>query len=156
MHAHTFGTPLTFLVSPWQKDMLFPKSANSSSTGPLTETRPILPREDYPLIRDDSQATTIREMLEDTYSGSGSGLPVLVQRSIARQIRLVNVVGQGRFGEVWRGTWRDEEVAVKIFSTRDERSWFRESELYQTVMLRHDNILGFIATDNKGDCTTYV
>ncbi len=100
-----------------------------------------------------SQNTTIREMLEGNTScgsGSGSGLPLLVQRSIARQISLVEVVGQGRFGEVWRGSWRGEVVAVKIFSTRDEQSWFRESEVYQTVMLRHPNILGFIAADNKG------
>jgi hypothetical protein len=51
---------------------------------------------------------------------------------------------------VWRGKWRGEEVAVKIFSSREERSWFREAEIYQTVMLRHENILGFIAADNKG------
>lgn len=79
-----------------------------------------------------------------------TGLPLLVQRSIARQIQLVEIIGQGRFGEVWRGRWRAENVAVKIFSSREERSWFREAEIYQTVMLRHDNILGFIAADNKG------
>ena len=54
-----------------------------------------------------------------------------------------------RFGEVWRGEWRGENVAVKIFSSIDERSWVREVEIYQTSMLRHDNILGFIAADNK-------
>lgn len=80
------------------------------------------------------------------------GLPLLVQRSIARQIQLVETIGKGRFGEVWRGRWRGENVAVKIFSSREERSWFREAEIYQTVMLRHDNILGFIAADNKGSC----
>lgn len=79
-----------------------------------------------------------------------SGLPLLVQRSIARQIQLIDIIGKGRFGEVWRGRWRGENVAVKIFSSREERSWFREAEIYQTVMLRHDNILGFIAADNKG------
>lgn len=42
-------------------------------------------------------------------------------------------------------------MAVKIFSSREERSWFREAEIYQTVMLRHENILGFIAADNKGE-----
>ena len=92
-------------------------------------------------------------LLENTCSGSGSGLPLLVQRSIARQINLSEVIGQGRFGEVrysmvsgnvtvivltqspfaqvWRGRWRGEDVAVKIFSTRDEKSWQRESDIYQ-------------------------
>ncbi|XP_016768175.2 TGF-beta receptor type-1 isoform X9 [Apis mellifera] len=99
-------------------------------------------------------SVTIRGMLEMTTSGSGSvGLPLLVQRSIARQIQLVETIGKGRFGEVWRGRWRGENVAVKIFSSREERSWFREAEIYQTVMLRHDNILGFIAADNKDNGT---
>lgn len=80
-----------------------------------------------------------------------SGLPLLVQRTIARTIILQESIGKGRFGEVWRGKWRGEEVAVKIFSSREERSWFREAEIYQTVMLRHENILGFIAADNKGE-----
>ncbi|XP_022690043.1 TGF-beta receptor type-1-like isoform X4 [Varroa jacobsoni] len=96
---------------------------------------------------------SIRDLLDMTTSGSGSGLPLLVQRSIARQITLLETIGKGRFGEVWRGRWRSENVAVKIFSTRDERSWFREVEIYQTVMLRHDNILGFIAADNKDNGT---
>ncbi|XP_053295809.1 activin receptor type-1C isoform X1 [Pleuronectes platessa] len=82
-------------------------------------------------------------------SGSGSGLPLLVQRTIARTIVLQETIGKGRFGEVWRGKWRGEDVAVKIFSTRDERSWFREAEIYQTILLRHENILGFIAADSK-------
>ncbi|XP_059499292.1 activin receptor type-1-like isoform X2 [Stegostoma tigrinum] len=80
-------------------------------------------------------------------SGSGSGLPFLVQRTVARQITLVECVGKGRYGEVWRGVWQGENVAVKIFSSRDEQSWFRETEIYNTVLLRHDNILGFIASD---------
>jgi len=99
---------------------------------------------------DDSQST-LKEMLESTCSGSGAGLPILVQRSIARQVSLLECVGKGRYGEVWKGMWRGGYVAVKIFSSRDEKSWFRESEIYQTVMLRHENILGFIASDNKDE-----
>lgn len=56
--------------------------------------------------------------------------------------------GKGRYGEVWRGTWMGESVAVKIFSSRDEQSWFRETEIYNTVQLRHDNILGMTADLN--------
>ncbi|XP_052812950.1 TGF-beta receptor type-1-like [Mya arenaria] len=106
---------------------------------------------DTPLLPDGPQGS-LNDMLTD-YSGSGSGLPLLVQRTIARQIQLVEILGKGRYGEVWMGKWKGESVAVKIFSSRDERSWFREAEIYQTVMLRHDNILGFIAADNKDNGT---
>ncbi|KAA0719169.1 TGF-beta receptor type-1 [Triplophysa tibetana] len=109
------------------------------------------PTMDHPFLVD---GTTIKDLIYDmTTSGSGSGLPLLVQRTIARTIILQESIGKGRFGEVWRGRWRGEEVAVKIFSSREERSWFREAEIYQTVMLRHENILGFIAADNKDNGT---
>lgn len=111
-----------------------------------------------------------------TCSGSGSGLPLLLQRTVARQVVLKECCGKGRFGEVKRGVWRGSNVAVKIFSSLDEKSWVREvevsvriskrisliiqimlilflSQVYQTSMLRHDNILGFIAADNKDDGT---
>lgn len=78
-------------------------------------------------------------------------MPLFVQRTVARTIVLQEIIGKGRFGEVWRGRWRGGDVAVKIFSSREERSWFREAEIYQTTMLRHENILGFIAADNKGE-----
>ncbi|XP_042747912.1 serine/threonine-protein kinase receptor R3-like, partial [Lagopus leucura] len=92
--------------------------------------------------------STLEDLLnDDCTTGSGSGLPFLVQRTVARQISLVECVGKGRYGEVWRGVWHGENVAVKIFSSRDEQSWFRETEIYNTVLLRHDNILGFIASD---------
>ncbi|RXN07164.1 activin receptor type-1C [Labeo rohita] len=106
------------------------------------------PLDDQTLVSPDK---CLKELIYDmSTSGSGSGLPLLVQRTIARTIVLQESIGKGRFGEVWRGKWRGEDVAVKIFSSRDERSWFREAEIYQTIMLRHENILGFIAADNKG------
>ena len=37
--------------------------------------------------------------------------------------------GKGRFGEVWRGEWRGENVAVKIFHSIDE----------QVILARHNN-----------------
>ncbi|KAK7939496.1 hypothetical protein WMY93_002822 [Mugilogobius chulae] len=80
------------------------------------------PLDDQTLMAPDK---CLRELIYDmSTSGSGSGLPLLVQRTIARTIVLQESIGKGRFGEV-------------------------EAEIYQTVMLRHDNILGFIAADNK-------
>ena len=68
---------------------------------------------------------------------------------------IVLATGKGRYGEVWRGVYQGENMAVKIFSSRDERSWERESQIYNTVLLRHDNILGFLASDltSRNGCT---
>ncbi|XP_017290998.1 bone morphogenetic protein receptor type-1A isoform X2 [Kryptolebias marmoratus] len=116
-------------------------------------------RERYP--KDVEQEVFIQggESLKDLIhqsqsSGSGSGLPLLVQRTIAKQIQMVRQIGKGRYGEVWLGRWRCEKVAVKVFFTREEASWFRETEIYQTVLMRHENILGFIAADIKGSGTS--
>ncbi|VDD91953.1 unnamed protein product [Enterobius vermicularis] len=70
-----------------------------------------------------------------------------MQRTVARQVELSCPVGAGRFGEVWLGHWRGEAVAVKLFNTRDEQSWQREVEIYETTWLRHPNILAYIASD---------
>lgn len=83
-------------------------------------------------------------------SGSGFGLPTLVQRTISKNLQMVNSVGKGRYGQVWLAKWRGERVAVKVFFTIDEQSWIRETEIYQTVLMRHENILGFVAADIKG------
>jgi len=96
---------------------------------------------------------SLQDVLNMSSTGSGSGLPLLLQRTIARQIQLKECSGTGRFGAVHRGEWRGENVAVKIFSSVEEQSWFREVEIYQTSMLRHDNILAFIAADNKDNGT---
>ena len=84
-----------------------------------------------------------------TMTGSGAGLPMLEQTSIARQTTLIEQIGCGRYGNVWKGRWMEQYVAVKVFASKDEQSWAREVEIYQTAMLRHTNILGFIAADNN-------
>ena len=80
-------------------------------------------------------------------SGSGSGVPRMVQVTIARQIVLRELIGTGRYGQVYVGDYRDDLVAVKIFSTVDEESFNREKEIYNIVSIRHDNVLGYIASD---------
>jgi activin receptor type-1 len=101
--------------------------------------------------------STLREVFADQSmtSGSGSGLPVLVQRTIAKEVALRECIGKGRFGEVWRGVWNGESVAVKIFFSRDEASWTRETEVYSTTLIRHENILRYIGSDctSRNSCT---
>lgn len=64
-------------------------------------------------------------------SGSGFGLPLLMQRTLGRQVTLVDLIGKGKYGEVWRGILSGENVAVKIFLSKDEMSWRRETEIYK-------------------------
>ena len=80
---------------------------------------------------DAMSTTTIQDWMSLHSSGSGSGLPLLLQRTVARQVMLQECIGAGRFGEVQRGVWRGSNVAVKIFSSLDETSWVREVEVYQ-------------------------
>jgi activin receptor type-1 len=97
-----------------------------------------------------------RESFEHSVtSGSGSGFPLLIQRTLAKQIHLYECIGKGRYGEVWRGVRQSENVAVKIFFSRDEASWNRETEIYSTIILRHENILGFLGSDvtSHNSCT---
>ncbi|XP_037952360.1 activin receptor type-1 isoform X2 [Teleopsis dalmanni] len=100
--------------------------------------------------------STLREYLQHSVtSGSGSGLPLLVQRTLAKQVTLVECIGRGKYGEVWRGTLQGENIAVKIFFSRVEESWKRETEIYSTILLRHENILGYIGSDmiSRNSCT---
>ncbi|CAF2121541.1 unnamed protein product [Rotaria magnacalcarata] len=104
-----------------------------------------------PISTDQSLTALLDEFSTSTV---GPALPLLMQRTLARQITLEELIGSGRYGSVHRGKWREDHVAVKIFSANDERSWLREIDIYQTVCLRHENILGYIAADNK-DASTY-
>ncbi|XP_036147164.1 activin receptor type-1 isoform X2 [Monomorium pharaonis] len=106
--------------------------------------------------------STLKEYLDgrSLTSGSGSGLPLLVQRTLAKQVALVECLGNGSSGgfggEVWRGVWHGENVAVKIYFSRDEAAWTRETEVYsQLLPSRHDNILGYIGSDmtSRASCT---
>lgn len=51
-------------------------------------------------------------------------------------------LGRGRFTEVYVGDWKSGKIVEKVFSTTDEERWFREKKVYETALLRHDNILG--------------
>jgi bone morphogenetic protein receptor type-1B len=101
-----------------------------------------------------SNATTFTSTTKENNDfSSGSGPTELIQRTIARDIRIdyTKPLGQGRFGVVWKAKWNDDFVAVKSFFSMHECSWARETDIYETCMLRHDNILGFIAADIKGN-----
>ena len=95
--------------------------------------------------------STLREFNHDQEitSGSGSGMPRMVKRTLAKDIQLEtkNPIGKGRYGQVWLGSYKGDYVAVKVFRAYDEESWKREKDIYGITLLRHENILTYIGAD---------
>ncbi|KAL6084716.1 hypothetical protein STEG23_031423 [Scotinomys teguina] len=57
-----------------------------------------------------------------------NGSLLLVQKTVTRTIVLQETIGKGQFGKVCQGKWWGGEIAVKIFSSREEHLWFRETD----------------------------
>ena len=96
----------------------------------------------------DFSNNNIQDMIETTLD-SGSGLPLLNQQSIASQVTLEYLIGKGNFGEVWKGSYRGDDIAVKIFLTKGVSSFSHEVDIYSTCWFHHPNIVRFVAADNK-------
>lgn len=91
--------------------------------------------------------------MTDSGSGSSTGAIPLTNTTIANQVILEKTIGYGRYGEVWKGTWKGQNVAIKKFYSPEVESWKTEVEIYHTSMIRHEYILGFIASDKFSDLT---
>ena len=95
----------------------------------------------------DPTPVTVSDITLSCTSASGRGMPHLVERTIARGTTLGETIGGGRFGQVYLGYFQGEKYAVKKFYSRDEQSWFREKEIYNSFNMRHENILTYVAAD---------
>ncbi|CAH2234434.1 jg6111 [Pararge aegeria aegeria] len=67
------------------------------------------------------------------------------------QITLCEVRARGRYGAVWRATFGQKDVAVKVFPLQDKQSWLAEQEIYRLPRMDHPDILHYIGVDKKGD-----
>ncbi|GAB0092423.1 Serine/threonine-protein kinase receptor [Sergentomyia squamirostris] len=74
-----------------------------------------------------------------------SSLPCLALSNITP----IEVKAHGRFGTVWRGQMKADEVAVKIFPQQDKQSWQTEQDIFKLPRMRHPNILEFIGAEKR-------
>lgn len=81
-------------------------------------------------------------------------LSVSLQCLDLRPIQLLEIKARGRFGTVWKGLMKNEELAVKIFPCQDKESWGTEHEIYKLARMNHPNILHFIGAEKHVDPTT--
>ena len=48
------------------------------------------------------------------------------------------LVSDENFGAVWKGRFKNEMVAVKIFPLQDKNSWYAEQEIYNLPQVHND------------------
>ncbi|XP_013856153.1 bone morphogenetic protein receptor type-2, partial [Austrofundulus limnaeus] len=65
-------------------------------------------------------------------------------------LKLLELIGRGRYGAVFRGTLNGCCVAVKVFSSANGQNFLNERSIYSLPLLRqHDNIARFLSADER-------
>ncbi|KAJ8003347.1 hypothetical protein DPEC_G00147380 [Dallia pectoralis] len=64
-------------------------------------------------------------------------------------LKLLELIGRGRYGSVFCGSLDERQVAVKVFSSANRQNFLNECSIYRLPLLEHDNIAHFIAADER-------
>uniref|UniRef100_A0A087YDE8 receptor protein serine/threonine kinase n=1 Tax=Poecilia formosa TaxID=48698 RepID=A0A087YDE8_POEFO len=65
-------------------------------------------------------------------------------------LKLLELIGRGRYGVVYRGSLNERCVAVKVFSSANRPNFSNERSIYRLPLLQqHDNIARYLAADEK-------
>ncbi|CAG5097332.1 Oidioi.mRNA.OKI2018_I69.XSR.g15029.t1.cds [Oikopleura dioica] len=108
--------------------------------------------ERVPLESTVDHANTTTSAIDET-SGSGQGDPEVLLRTITKDLGKTcftgQPIGKGRYGEVWKASFKGRTVAIKCVKSTEGESFYRETNIYATSMLRHLNILDFIGADMR-------
>ncbi|XP_033624844.1 bone morphogenetic protein receptor type-2-like [Asterias rubens] len=62
------------------------------------------------------------------------------------QLKVLNLVGQGRYCNCYRGLLENREVAVKIFAGASRQCYMNEVEMYSLAYVEHPNVLKCIGS----------
>ncbi|XP_072937598.1 uncharacterized protein [Epargyreus clarus] len=66
-------------------------------------------------------------------------------------LTLIEHIGSGKFGSVWRGSLGSTPVAVKLYS--NVSAWHKEAAVYSLPHLAHPNILKYYGSDTRTSLT---
>ncbi|XP_078118842.1 bone morphogenetic protein receptor type-2-like isoform X2 [Sander vitreus] len=65
-------------------------------------------------------------------------------------LKLLELIGRGRYGSVFRGCLNERCVAVKVFSSANRQNYANERSIYCVLLLQqHDNIARFLGADER-------
>ncbi|KAG7463718.1 hypothetical protein MATL_G00179570 [Megalops atlanticus] len=64
-------------------------------------------------------------------------------------LKLLELIGRGRYGSVYKGSLDECPVAVKVFASTSRQNFMNERAIYRIPLLEHDNIARFITGDER-------
>ncbi|XP_036176581.1 bone morphogenetic protein receptor type-2 isoform X1 [Myotis myotis] len=64
-------------------------------------------------------------------------------------LKLLELIGRGRYGAVYKGSLDERPVAVKMFSFANRQNFINEKNIYRVPLMEHDNIARFIVGDER-------
>ncbi|XP_052461696.1 bone morphogenetic protein receptor type-2 isoform X2 [Carassius gibelio] len=64
-------------------------------------------------------------------------------------LKLLELIGRGRYGSVYKGSLDERPVAVKVFTYANRQNFVNERSIYRIPLLEHDNIARFIVGDER-------
>ncbi|XP_046399371.1 bone morphogenetic protein receptor type-2-like [Ischnura elegans] len=71
----------------------------------------------------------------------------LLSSSGLESLKLIEVVGQGRYGCVWRGTLQEQVVAVKVFPCNHHHYFCNERDIYCLPFMDNPALLSYFGSD---------
>lgn len=64
-------------------------------------------------------------------------------------LKLLELIGRGRYGTVYCGSLDERPVAVKVFTAANRQNFLNECSIYRLPLLEHENIARFVAADER-------
>ncbi|XP_052420674.1 bone morphogenetic protein receptor type-2 isoform X2 [Carassius gibelio] len=64
-------------------------------------------------------------------------------------LKLLELIGRGRYGSVYKGSLDERPVAVKVFTYANRQNFVNERSIYRIPLLEHENIAHFIVGDER-------
>lgn len=64
-------------------------------------------------------------------------------------LKLVSLLGQGKYGSVWKGKINEDEVAVKIFQANNKQYFINERNIYTAPLMDSPALLNYFGSDER-------
>ncbi|XP_067116824.1 bone morphogenetic protein receptor type-2-like [Osmerus mordax] len=64
-------------------------------------------------------------------------------------LKLLELIGRGRYGSVYCGSLDERQVAVKVFTSANRQNFLNECSIYRLPLLEHEHIARFTAADER-------